>query len=294
MASTTFRPRRSCLYIPGGNARALEKAKTLPADMLIFDLEDAVAPDAKADARAAVVAAVGSAGYGKREIIVRINAMNTPWGMDDIAAIAGLGADGIVLPKVETARDIAAIDTAFSAAGASAQLGLWAMVEMPLCILNIHDIAAASSDTRLCGFVMGINDLAKEMRAQQTPDRHAFQTALSLSVTAARAYGLIAIDGVYNDFSNPEGLATECKQGRIMGFDGKTLIHPDQLAIANQVFAPSADEVHQAKAIVQAFAAPDNAGKGVIQLNGKMTELLHLEQAKNILATHQAIIDLAH
>ncbi len=303
MPAAPVRPRRSCLYMPGGNARALEKARSLPADMVIFDLEDAVSPGDKDAARAAVAAAVaarpygarpyGTRPYGTREVVVRINGLDTPWAQQDITAIAAARPDGILLPKVASASDIidanAALDTALDAAGADAAIGLWAMIEMPRAILHIAEIAATSHATRLCGFVMGTNDLAKELRAVPTPGRCAFQTALSLTVAAARAYNLCAIDSVYNDFNDAAGLESECDQGRILGFDGKTLIHPSQLDTANRIFAPSPEAIEAAQHIIAAFADPANHGKGVLTINGTMTERLHLEQAQQLMMMHEAI-----
>lgn len=291
--STQHRPRRSCLYMPGANARALEKARDLPADTLILDLEDAVAPEAKEEARAAILAAVSAGGYGKREIIIRMNGLDTPWGHDDLKAIATAGVDGVLAPKVTGARDIERLSTLLKEAGAPDALRLWVMIETPLAILNIQEIAAAAKGTRLTTFVMGTNDLAKEYRARMTPNRIAFQTALQLSIAAARAYGLVAIDGVYNDIKNEDGFRDECEQGRDLGFDGKTLIHPSQLEEANRIFAPSPDDVEQAKAVIEAFADPTNAGKGVLKVNGKMTELLHLDEARRTVAMDEAIRALA-
>lgn len=279
---SAIRPRRSCLYMPGSNARALEKAKTLAADVLIFDLEDAVAPDAKDNARKMTAEAVSASGYGAREVIIRINALDTEWGEADLAAAIKAGPDGILVPKVESAADIQAIEQKLEAAGAAKSLSLWAMIEMPLAILNIHEIAATAKATRLTGFVMGLNDLAKEYRATITPDRAAFQTALSMTLTAARAYGLVAIDGVFNNLNDEDGLKHECEQGKVMGFDGKTLIHPSQLGICNRIFFPDPAEVAHAREIIAAFALPENAGKGVLTIKGQMTELLHLEQAKQL------------
>lgn len=281
---TNYRPRRSCLYMPGANARALEKAASLPADTLILDLEDAVAPDAKERARSVIMETVSSRPYGNREVNIRINGLDTPWGYDDLAMAAKAGADGILVPKVVSAEQVEELDTALSRADAAADMGLWVMIEMPLAILNIKDIAAASQTSRLSGFVMGTNDLAKEMNAIATADRAAFQVALALTLTAARAYGLVAIDGVYNDFRDEAGLIAECEQGRMMGFDGKTLIHPAQLDATNRVYSPDPAEVTEARAIIAAFELPENAGKGVIKLDGKMVELLHLEQAKRLVA----------
>ena len=286
---TDFRPRRSCLYMPGANTRALEKAKTLPADTLLLDLEDAVAPDAKAEARAAVAGAVQDGGYGSREIIIRINGLDTEWGLDDLKAAVEAGPDGILAPKVIDGGDIDRLDDALSRAGAPGDFQLWVMIEMPKAILNIQDIAEAVGRTRLSAFVMGTNDLAKEYRAQATPDRVAFQHALGATMAAARAYDLLAIDGVFNDIKNEDGLKAECEQGRILGFDGKTLIHPSQIEICNTVFSPDPADVEQAKAVIAAFADPENAGKGVLKVNGKMTELLHLEEARRLVAVAEAI-----
>ena len=285
----TFRPRRSCLYMPGANQRALEKARGLAADMLILDLEDAVAPDLKAEARSNVAAALESAEYGDREVVVRTNGLATEWGYDDLAMAAATGPDGILVPKVETADDIRAIDAELTRVGAPSDLGLWAMIEMPRALLALESIAASSETTRLTGFVMGTNDLAKEFNAIPTPDRQAFQLALGMTLAAARAFGLAAIDGVFNDIKDEAGLAAECEQGRVLGFDGKTLIHPAQLDIANRVFSPDPDEVAHARAVIAAFALPENQGKGVIKVDGKMTELLHLEQARGLVAIEEAI-----
>ena len=290
MSSTTvFRPRRSCLYMPGANTRALEKARTLPADVLILDLEDAVAPDAKEAARETIAAVLQEQAYGEREVIVRANALDTPWSADDIAMAVSAGANGVLLPKVETAADIEQIDGALGTAGAPADFLLWAMIEMPLAILNIQEIAAASARTRLAGFMLGTNDLAKAYGAVYTPDRFAFQVPLVMALTAARAYGLVALDSVYNDFKNPEGLEAECEQGRVLGFDGKTLIHPAQIDTANRVFSPDPEQVAQARSIIEAFAEPENQGRGVIQVNGAMVELLHLEQAEQLVDIDAAI-----
>ena len=289
MASPTHRPRRSCLYMPGANERALEKARTLPADTLLLDLEDAVAPEAKLMAREAIVKAVTEGGYGHREIVIRMNGLSTEWGAEDLKAAVACGAKAVLAPKVESAADIHALDRALTEAGAPADFGLWVMIEMPKAILHIEEIAEASESTRLTTFVMGTNDLAKEYRARMTPDRIAFQVALQLSVAAARAWGLVAIDGVFNDIKDEEGLARECEQGRDLGFDGKTLIHPSQLDTANRVFAPSHNDVEQAKAVIEAFADPANAGKGVLKVNGKMTELLHLDEARRTVAMDEAI-----
>ncbi len=276
MTEPHFRPRRSCLYMPGSNARALEKAKTLDTDVLIFDLEDAVAPDAKAAARRQTAQAVREGGYGQREIVVRINAMESEWGEGDLAEIVAADPDAILLPKIDGA---AAIGQAHRG------LPVWAMIETPLAVLNIAEIAAADG---LEALIMGTNDLAKEMRAQPDAKRTVFQSALTASVMAARAHGLTAIDGVFNDIGNESGFAKECEQGRAFGFDGKTLIHPSQLEACNRIFSPSQDEIEAARAVIDAFALSENAGKAVIAVDGRMTERLHLEQAEQCVAIARA------
>ena len=283
------RPRRSCLYVPGANARALEKATSLHADAFILDLEDAVAPEAKADARDAIRHAVRNRAYGAREVLIRVNGLETEWGQDDLEMAAAAGVDGVLVPKVTSGDDVRFVDQLLNDAGASPSLGLWLMIEMPLAILNIGEIVAAATDTRLTGLVLGTNDLAKEFGAVPTSDRSAFLFSLSATLVAARAYRLVAIDGVYNDIRNDAGLSAECEQGRVLGFDGKTLIHPSQIEIANRVFSPSEAEINHAKEVIDAFALPINRGKGVISLNGQMVELLHLEQAERLVAIDRAI-----
>ena len=286
------RPRRSCLYVPGANARALEKAKSLPADAFILDLEDAVAPEAKADARGAIRKAVHNRAYGAREVVIRVNGLETEWGQDDLEMAASAGVDGVLVPKVTSGDDVRFVEQLLNDAGASRKLGLWVMIEMPLAILNINEIVAASTDTRLTGLVMGTNDLAKELSAVPTTDRSAFMYSLSAALVAARAYRLAAIDGVYNDIKNDAGLSAECEQGRLLGFDGKTLIHPAQIETANRAFSPSDAELKHANEVIEAFALSANKGKGVISLNGQMVELLHLEQAERLVAMHDAIRQL--
>jgi citrate lyase subunit beta/citryl-CoA lyase len=275
--------------MPGANAKALEKAKSLAADVLILDLEDSVAPDAKADARTQVAAAVKAGGYGKREIIVRVNALTTPWGGDDIAAAGAAKPHGVLAPKVESKAQVEQLDHAMDAAGFAKDAALWVMIETPRAILNIAEIASAAHTTRLAAFVMGLNDLAKETRAKPGADRAPFHAAMSLAVTAARTEGLVAIDGVFNDIADSAAFEAECRQGLAFGFDGKTLIHPSQIEAANLTFAPSAEEVARARAVIAAFALPENAGKGVIKVDGRMTELLHLEEAKRVVAVSNAI-----
>lgn len=288
------RPRRSVLYMPGSNSKALAKAPTLPVDALILDLEDSVAPDAKEAARAQVVAAVRG-DFGGREVVIRVNGPHTPWGPQDLAAAAAAGPDAILLPKVDGPGAIMQAARALRENGAPERTRLWAMVETPFAILNAGQIAAVAADSssRLAVLVMGLNDLAKETRARLTPGRPTMTAWLSACVVAARAHGVDIIDGVYNDFKDLEGFKAECEQGRDMGLDGKTLIHPTQIDICNDVFSPTPAEVESARAIVAAFALPENQGKGVIQLNGKMVELLHAEMAGRTLAIADAIAALS-
>ncbi len=283
-----IRPRRSALYMPGANARALEKARSLDADCLLLDLEDAVAPDAKDEARVQICDALREGGYGARELVVRINALDTAWGADDVAALADLPEaarpHAILAPKISTAEQIDAL-----VARMPEDCALWIMIETPEAIFNLQALAAKAVDTPLAAFIMGTNDLAKEMFAALVQGRAPLMTALSMAVLAARQYGLTILDGVFNNIADEEGFMAECRQGADMGFDGKTLIHPSQLAVCNGVFAPSKDEVAQARDVVAAFAAPENAGKGVLKINGKMTELLHRDMAARLLAIDAAI-----
>ncbi|HEY4944472.1 MAG TPA: CoA ester lyase [Rhizomicrobium sp.] len=285
---TSIRPRRSVLYMPGSNARALDKARTLPADALILDLEDAVAPDAKELARSQVCDAVKAKGFGKREIIIRINGLATPWGEADLAAAADAGPDAILVPKISSARELNVIEAKLG--GADAAIAVWAMVETPLAILNIAAIAGAGG--RLACFVMGTNDLVKEIRGVHTQDRMNLAAALSLCVLAARANGLAAIDGVYNDIQNADGFEATAEQARAFGFDGKTLIHPTQIEPCNAVFAPSAEDVEAARKLIAAFELPQNKGKGAIKLDGRMVELLHADIARGTVAMADAIAAL--
>jgi len=286
----TVRPRRSVLYMPGANTRALEKARTLAADALIFDLEDAVAPDAKEAARANVVAAAQSRAYGKREIAIRCNGLATPWGKADATAIATSGADAILVPKVESAADVAQVVVLLDAAGAPASMAVWAMMETPRGILRADEIAGSHS--RLTLLVMGTNDLVKDMRARHTPMRLPMITALGLGMLAARAHGLTILDGVYNDIQDAEGFRAICQQGLEMGFDGKTLIHPSQVEPCNEVFAPSPAELESAAKIVAAFKAAQAEGKGVVTVDGRMIENLHVDQAERALALAAAIKEM--
>jgi citrate lyase subunit beta / citryl-CoA lyase len=288
-----IRPRRSALYMPGSNPRALEKARELPADCLILDLEDAVAPEAKAEARALIIEALRK-GYGHREVLVRINSLDTMWWRDDLAVAAALP-DAILVPKVSAPEQVREVARHLVGVRAEAGIRLWAMMETPLAMLNARDIAAAArdSDTRLTGFVMGTNDLAKETRARIVPGRAPMLPWLMTCVAAARAYGLAILDGVYNDLGNAEGFAAECGQGRDLGFDGKTLIHPQQIAPCNAVFSPAPEEVAAARDIIAAFDLPENAGKGVIQIGGRMVERLHADMARRTVAIADAIAGAA-
>jgi citrate lyase subunit beta / citryl-CoA lyase len=281
------RPRRSCLYMPGANAKALEKAKTLPADVLLLDLEDSVAPEAKEAAREQVCAAVKAGGYGKREVIVRVNAMSTPWGRDDLMALREVNPHGVLVPKVETAAQVHELDRTMTAAMFDA--ALWIMIETPRAVFNLSEIVGDGPGRRLQVLVMGLNDLAKETRMRASSARAAFHAAMSQTVTAARMSGLAAIDGVYNDIADAAGFEAECRQGLEFGFDGKTLIHPSQVDTANTIFAPTAEELTRARAVIAAYALPENAGKGVIKVDGRMTELLHLEEAKRVVSVAEAI-----
>ncbi|HEY8383942.1 MAG TPA: CoA ester lyase [Microvirga sp.] len=288
---TAIRPRRSVLYMPGSNARALEKARTLAADALILDLEDAVAPDAKAGARDQVCAAVTAGGFGPRETVIRINGLDTPWGEGDLAAAAAAGPDAILVPKVSSPEALVAIGLRLRRLGAPERTRVWAMIETPLAILRVGSIASAAQDvdSRLTCFVMGTNDLAKETRARHVPGRAPMLPWLMTALAAARAYELDILDGVYNGLQDEAGFRAECEQGRDLGFDGKTLIHPNQLAVANEVFAPPADEVERARAIIAAFDLPENQSKGAISLDGRMVERLHADMARRTVALAEAI-----
>lgn len=284
-------PRRSVLYMPGANARALEKAKELPTDAVIFDLEDAVAPDAKQTAREQVVAAVESKAYGHREIVVRVNGLDTEWGADDVAAIAAIGPDAMLFPKISSADDVKAAVAAMKKAGAPDSTDMWAMIETPTAFLHAEEIAAA--DPRLVCFVMGTNDLAKDLHANHTELRLPMITGLGLALLAGRAHGLTLLDGVYNDIQNTDGFRSECVQGNNLGFDGKTLIHPSQLEPCNDVYGPSDAQLEEARAIIEGFEEAQKAGKGVVTVNGRMIENLHVEHAKRQVAMAHAIDGLA-
>jgi len=275
--------------MPGSNARALEKAKSLPADALILDLEDAVAPDAKAEARDQVCAAVRDGGYGHRELIIRINGLETPWGLDDIEAAIEAAPDAILVPKVFSGQMVIAADKLLADAGAKNKTKLWAMIETPLAIMHAEEIASMATNTRLTCFVMGTNDLAKELRCAQTPDRLPMAASLNWALLAGRAYDLAVIDGVFNGIGDEEGFAASCKQGAEFGFDGKTLIHPSQVTPCNEAFSPPAEEVDWGRQIIAEFDKPENSSKGVLKVEGKMVERLHAEAARHVVAMADAI-----
>jgi len=282
----TSRPRRSVLYMPGANTRALEKAKSLPADSLILDLEDAVAPDAKAQARENIRTALAT-GFGHREAVVRINGLNTQWGLDDLKAFADTKADAILLPKVESASQIQKVASLLKQFNPASTMKIWAMIETPLAIFKLPEIA--SSHPMLEALVLGTSDLVKDLHARHTPSRVETQTALSLSVLAARAHQLCVLDGVHLSLDDEDGLRQSCIQGRDMGFDGKTLIHPSQIALANQIFGPSPEEIDEARQRITAYEAAISSGAGIAVLNGKLVEELHIQDAKRILALANAI-----
>jgi citrate lyase subunit beta/citryl-CoA lyase len=287
----TVRPRRSVLYMPGSNPRALEKARELPADGLILDLEDAVAPDAKAAAREAIVKAVRGGGFGDREVMVRINGLDTRWWVDDIEAAVAAKPDAVLVPKVSSPQQLQDLAARLVDMGTDPHVRVWAMMETPLAVLNVGEIAASAldSETRLAGFVMGTNDLAKDTRARLVPGRAPMLPWLMSCVAAARAYGIDILDGVYNDLGNAEGFAAECAQARDLGFDGKTLIHPRQIEPCNEAFSPTPQEVEAARKMIAAFDLPENENKGVIQIDGRMVERLHAEMARQTVAIADAI-----
>jgi citrate lyase subunit beta/citryl-CoA lyase len=279
--------RRSALYFPATNAKAIAKARSLPADIVILDLEDSVAPEQKVEARAAALAAVKEGGFGTREVAIRANALDTEWGRDDLAAIATSGADAVLVPKISSPEDIATCQAALTSAPESMQL--WAMIETCACIPRLDAIAAMATTTRLSLWVMGINDLAKEMRARLTPERTPFLPLLTMAVTAARAHGVAILDSVCNEFRDIDAFRAEAGQGVLFGFDGKSLIHPDQIIPCNEAFSPREDELRWARIVIEAFAQPEAAGKGAIKVEGKMVELLHLNQAKQLVALAELI-----
>ena len=287
MASDRFRPRRSVLFMPASNARALEKARTLDADALVFDLEDAVAPDAKAEARRLAVDALAAGGYGRRERVVRVIALGTPWGADDLAGLATAGADALLLPKVESPAEVRAVLAALDDGGGPAALPVWCMLETPRGVLAADAIAGAHP--RVAALVMGTSDLTKDLHARHTRGREPLLTSFGLCVLAARAHGSAALDGVHLDLGDDAGFEAACRQARDLGFDGKTLIHPRQLAAANAVFAPSAEEVDWARRVIAAHGEAERAGRGVVLLDGRLIESLHVEDARRVCALADAI-----
>ena len=287
----SIRPRRSVLYMPGSNARAIEKARTLPADGVIIDLEDAVAPDAKVQAREQVAAAVKQGGFGAREVFIRVNGIDTPWHAEDMMAAAQAAPDAILVPKINNSDQLEMVGRRLLDRGCDKKTRIWAMIETPFAILNILDIAAAAKDseTRLAGFVLGTNDLAKETSAKLVPGRAPMLPWLTTCVLAARAYGIAVLDGVYNDIGNAEGFVAECEQGRDLGMDGKTLIHPNQIEPCNRAFSPSEAEIAQARKFIAAFDLPENADKGAIMLDGRMVERMHADIARRTVAIADSI-----
>ena len=285
--SRTIRPRRSVLYMPGSNARALEKGRSLDADALILDLEDAVAPDAKQMAREQICAALAEGGYGARELAIRVNGLDSPWGRDDLAAVAASGAHAALLPKVGGAGAVAEAVAVLEAHGAPDDLAIWCMMETPLGMLHAEEIAHA--DRRVACLVMGTSDLAKDLHAAHTRDRLPLLTGLSLCLLAARAHGVAIVDGVHLDLADDEGFAHSCRHGLELGFDGKTLIHPKTIAVANQVFAPSAETVDWSKKIIAAHGEAAAQGKGVVVVDGKLIENLHVEAAQRLVTLADAI-----
>ena len=287
----TIKPRRSVLYMPGSNARALEKVKTLSADGVILDLEDSVAPEAKETARRQVTDAAKAGGFGAREVFIRINGVDTPWHADDLAAAAPAAPDAILVPKISNPETLELIGRRLLDMGTDHKTRVWAMIETPLAIFNILSIAAEAEDSesRLSGFVMGTNDLAKDTRARLVPGRAPMLSWLSTCVAAARTYGIAILDGVYNDIGNADGFEMECRQGVELGFDGKTLIHPNQIASCNAVFSPTPEEVAMARRMIAAFDLPENKGKGVVSIDGRMVERLHADMARRTVAIAEAI-----
>jgi len=285
-----LRPRRSVLYIPGSNAKALHKARTLPADALIFDMEDAVGPESKAQARDQIAASLAAGGYGHREVLVRVNALDTPWGKEDIAAIASMPLDGVLLPKITHPSQVEDVVNLLIGNNAPSQLPVWIMAETPLGILRISELAGCHR--RLAGIVMGTSDLAKELRVPHSAARLGLLAALSLCVIAARAHELEILDGAYLDLENAEGFRAACQQGRDLGFDGKTLIHPSQIETANTVFSPDAETLRHAEAVVAAWEAVHPKGSHVIVVGGRVIESLHVEEARRTLALAKTIAKL--
>jgi citrate lyase subunit beta / citryl-CoA lyase len=290
------RPRRSVLFMPGSNARALEKARNLPADGLILDLEDAVAPDSKDKARDQIAQAVAARSFGKREVLVRINALDTPWWREDIAMAAQARPDGILVPKVSHVAELNSVAARLSETGAPESLSVWAMIETARAVLHAEELASAARDPRprLAGFVFGPNDISRETRIKMLPGRATMIPIITHCILAARASGVEILDGPYSDFANTEGFAAECRQARDLGFDGKTLIHPSQIEACNAVFTPPAEDVAQARRIITAFELPENASRGAIQLDGRMVERLHADMARRTIAIADAIAAMGH
>jgi citrate lyase subunit beta / citryl-CoA lyase len=286
-----IRPRRSLLFMPGSNARALEKARILPADGVILDIEDSVAPDAKATARDQIAQALVTGGFGKREVLIRVNSLDSPWWKDDIAMAGKARPDGILVPKIMGVEDFVAIGSSLREIGADPSIKVWAMIETARSVLHAEELAAASRDLdmRLAGFVFGPNDISRETRIRMLPGRAAMIPMITHCILATRAHGLEILDGPYSDFSNVDGFALECAQARDLGFDGKTLIHPGQIVACNAIFTPPEEEVVHARKIVAAFERPENASRGAIQLDGRMVERLHAEMAARTIAIADAI-----
>ena len=291
-----IRPRRSLLFMPGSNARALEKARNLPADGIILDLEDSVAPEAKGMARDQIAQAIAVGGFGKREILIRVNTLDSPWWIDDIAMAGKARPDGILVPKVSSVEDLAAIADRLGAINADSSIRVWAMIETARAVLHAEELAAASRnpETRLAGFVFGPNDISRETRIRMLPGRAAMIPMITHCILAARAYGLEILDGPYSDFSNTDGFGKECTQARDLGFDGKTLIHPGQIVACNAIFTPPAEEIAQARKIIAAFERPENASRGAIQIDGQMVERLHADMARRTIAIADAIAAMGH
>jgi len=289
------RPRRSLLFMPGSNARALEKGRNLPADGLILDLEDSVAPEAKALARDQIAQAIATGGFGKREIWIRTNTLDSPWWMDDVTMAARARPDGVLVPKVSSVEDLETIGRCLLDVDADPSIRVWTMIETARAVLHAEELAAASrnTDTRLAGFVFGPNDISRETRIRMQPGRATMLPLITHCILATRAYGLEILDGPYSDFSNFNGFGQECTQARDLGFDGKTLIHPGQIEACNAIFTPPADEVAQARKIIAAFALPENASRGAISLDGQMVERLHAEMARRTIAIADSIAALA-
>ena len=291
-----IRPRRSLLFMPGSNARALEKARNLPADGIILDLEDSVAPEAKAMARDQIAQAIAAGGFGKREVLIRVNSLDTSWWIDDITMAGKARPDGILVPKISSVEDINTIARCLADIDAAPSIRVWAMIETARAVLHAEELAAASqnSDARLAGFVFGPNDISRETRIRMQPGRATMLPMITHCILAAHAYGLEILDGPYSDFSNVDGFAQECAQGRDLGFDGKTLIHPGQIEACNAIFTPPAEEVAYARKVIEAFQQPENASRGAIRLDGQMVERLHAEMAQRTIAIADAIAAMRH